>query len=95
MGVLDDLQYTYSGNRLKNVTDLGNASGIYDSYKDGVSQSQEYFYNTNGALTGDLNKGISMTYSWLDLPTAIDMGAGKKTDLFVRCCGLEIVGRGD
>ena len=60
-GLIDDLMYSYNGNQIKAISDKV-GSLLYDGsfdFKDGANADVEYFYDTNGALIKDLNKGIS------------------------------------
>ena len=73
-GLIDNLTYTYNGNRLTKVEDAtGNATG----FTDGASQANEYSYDNNGNLTQDLNKGITnISYNYLNLPQQIRYSNG-------------------
>ncbi|MDR0810826.1 MAG: hypothetical protein LBN23_00910, partial [Paludibacter sp.] len=73
-GDLDDAYFTYKGNQVKNYVDYAsNYTHPYD-LKDYAGQEIEYIFNANGALTKDLNKGISdIKYNLLNLPTQIDI----------------------
>lgn len=59
--VIDLLEFGYSGNQLKSVTDYSdeelNYAGAFD-FQDEADDVEEYSYNENGAMTKDLNKGI-------------------------------------
>ena len=60
-GLTDDLTMSYVGNRLIRVVDAADpvvTNGSMD-FKDGADTGGEYTYNASGALTSDLNKGIS------------------------------------
>lgn len=60
-GLIDDLTYSYNGNQIKAISDKA-GSLLYDGsfdFKDGANADVEYFYDANGALVKDLNKGIS------------------------------------
>ena len=60
-GLTDDLTMSYVGNRLIRVVDAADpvvTNGSMD-FKDGADTGGEYTYNACGALTSDLNKGIS------------------------------------
>ena len=60
-GLIDDLMYSYNGNQIKAISDKA-GSLLYDGsfdFKDGANADVEYFYDANGALVKDLNKGIS------------------------------------
>lgn len=60
-GLIDDLTYSYNGNQIKAISDKAGSllyNGSFD-FKDGANADTEYFYDANGALVKDLNKGIS------------------------------------
>jgi hypothetical protein len=68
---IDYLALTYNGNQLKNAHDTGTDIGSSDSedFKDYSKAKVEYIYNRNGAMTSDLNKGITrIKYNSLNLP---------------------------
>lgn len=60
---MDDYNVTYAGNRKTAVNGTGCGTPAYygsSSFVDGVEDgTDEYAYNTNGAMTKDLNKGIT------------------------------------
>ena len=76
-GIIDNLTAEYTGNQLKYVSDaVGNfalnSSMDFKEYTEGTNT--EYFYNLNGAMYKDLNKGISaITYNSLNLPQMVDI----------------------
>ena len=60
-GLIDELTYSYNGNQIKAISDKAGSllyNGSFD-FKDGANADVEYFYDANGALVKDLNKGIS------------------------------------
>ena len=72
---IDALEYSYSGNQLKNVTDYSdeklNYAGAFD-FQDNADVAEEYSYNENGAMTKDLNKGITdIEYDLLGNPRKV------------------------
>jgi RHS repeat-associated protein len=72
-GFMDDLSYTYSGNRLMTVTDAGLKS---EGFKDGENAGADYTYDNNGSLTADQNKKIeNIAYNFLNLVQSV-----KKSD---------------
>ncbi|MDO7875132.1 DUF6443 domain-containing protein [Hymenobacter sp. ASUV-10] len=96
-GPVDHLSYTYDGNRLRAVTDLVTTNELTrptgyngaptslagDFQEQGVRQNQEYFYDADGSLVQDKNKGISrITYNHLHLPTRIHFGTGADSVVF-------------
>ena len=81
-GLIDDLTYQYNGNQIKAISDKA-GSLLYDGsfdFKDGANEATEYFYDANGALTKDLNKGIgNIEYDVLGNPQCITFANGNKT----------------
>ena len=75
-GMMDDLTYTYSGNQLLGVTDQATIQG----FRDVNTTGNDFFYDANGNLSKDLNKGIeSITYNHLNLPTVINFNSSNHT----------------
>ncbi|WP_340067362.1 RHS repeat-associated core domain-containing protein [Ascidiimonas aurantiaca] len=75
-GLMDDLTYWYQGNRLQAVDDAIAASAV-TGFKDGAEATTEYFYDGNGNMTRDDNKGITnITYNHLNLPTQVSFVSG-------------------
>lgn len=72
---MDVLDYDYdSGNKLVKVRDDGN-----DNYgfKDSAADDQDYWYDQNGNMTRDDNKGITaIGYNHLDLPEQVTFASG-------------------
>jgi RHS repeat-associated protein len=66
---VDNLTYTYLGNRLSAV---GDASGDNTGVKNGGSN---YLYDANGNMLSDGNRGATLTYNYLNLPKTITIGA--------------------
>ena len=50
-GDIDDLTYTYDGNRLKSVTDAVNSITVEKGFSELVKTSNEYTYDNNACLT--------------------------------------------
>lgn len=66
---MDNLTYTYTGNRLTKIEDAGDASL---GFKNLVNLTTEYLYDANGSMSRDDNKGISsLTYNYLNLPALV------------------------
>ena len=78
-GMLDDLTYYYDGNRVIGVNDnIVSYCGFKDNghYFDpnNPTATKEYFYDGNGNMFNDRNKGInSILYNHLNLPTIIGL----------------------
>ncbi|WP_340066897.1 hypothetical protein [Ascidiimonas aurantiaca] len=75
-GLMDDLTYSYQGNQLQAVDDAITASAV-TGFRDGAEAATEYFYDGNGNMTRDDNKGITnITYNHLNLPTQVSFANG-------------------
>ncbi|NLI37713.1 MAG: hypothetical protein GX416_14530, partial [Bacteroidales bacterium] len=82
--LIDNLTYTLSGNQLQKVTDAATETpangGMH--FVDGTNQTTEYFYDANGNMTQDLNKGITISYNDLNLPASLATTSGNITYLY-------------
>lgn len=79
---MDLLDIWYTGNHIKNVSPRNLMLG-YDfgnmSYTNLVDKSVEYFYDANGNLIKNLDKGIaSIRYNFLNLPDTIQFQNGNQ-----------------
>lgn len=73
-GLIDDLTFTRSGNRLKKVCDNAEELSYYGALDvtDGADVDEEYSWDRNGNLTKNSNKGISsVEYNVLNLPSKV------------------------
>ena len=76
-GNMDNLTYSYDGNKLLNVNDTGDKNY---GFKNGSNEGyvDDYDYDANGNMVKDYNKGISnISYNHLNLPTLVDFGNNK------------------
>jgi hypothetical protein len=73
---IDQLAYTYvDGNLLAEVRDTAPTTTKALGFNQGNPSGTDYFYNENGYLKEDKNKGItSITYNLLDLPNQVNFG---------------------
>ncbi|WP_255498815.1 DUF6443 domain-containing protein, partial [Dysgonomonas sp. ZJ709] len=77
-GIVDNLTMTHTGNQLLTVNDAGVNVTISESadFKNNANTAAEYSYNKNGAMSKDLNKGISdIQYNSLNLPKLMDVNS--------------------
>ena len=92
-GLIDDLTYAYNGNQIKSISDKA-GSLLYDGsfdFKDGADADVEYFYDANGALVKDLNKGISnIEYDILGNLKCISFSNGFKTKYVYDAAGNKL-----
>ena len=78
-GLIGNLTYTLTGNRLNRVDDAVTVSAYNNGFefKNGASAANEYAYDANGNLTKDSNKGITLIqYNVLNLPGSITFSDG-------------------
>jgi len=78
--LIDDLTYSYDaakGNMLYRVEDAvpNTTATSYDFEETEGIHGQEYFYDHNGNLWMDMNKGIVITYNYLNLPVEVKWNA--------------------
>ena len=80
-GIIDNLALSYSGNQMYNAIDYA-TDPLYTGAQDFNNEQatyplMEYFYDTNGNLTADLNKNIvTIKYNSFNLPDTVQMGDG-------------------
>ena len=77
-GKIDNLHIKLNGNQLLSVADDALPANKYSSFNfiDGANETVEYEYNGVGALTKDLNRGITIRYDNFDYPRRIDFKDG-------------------
>ena len=74
---IDNLTYSYDGNRLIRVTDTDGSAVFAGSFDFKPSGSADlYLYNSNGAMTRDPNKGMSIEYADNGTPRTIRFDNG-------------------
>ena len=92
-GLIDDLTYSYNGNQIKAISDKAGSllyNGSFD-FKDGANADVEYFYDANGALVKDLNKGISnIEYDVLGNLKCVTFNNGFKTKYVYDAAGNKL-----
>ena len=65
--VVDDLAYTYTGNRLTKLSERERAETAGDVYAPGASEDGMYEYDLNGNLKKDSRRGLEYDYNSLNL----------------------------
>jgi len=92
-GLIDDLSFTYQGNRRVTVQDEAGTlsySGASD-FVDGADSEEEYEYDDNGALTKDLNRGITcISYDDLGNPTKISFTVSRSIEYVYSADGTKL-----
>jgi RHS repeat-associated protein len=91
-GAMDNLSYAYDGNQLSAVNDaIGDFAFNGHDFRDGNSTgSNEYTYDANGNMVSDANKGIVVSYNYLNLPEEVDFGNGNKITYLYTSSGNRI-----
>ena len=77
-GKIDDLVYTYSGNKATSIKDTGAAAYSSDfRFSNGTNNTYSYSYDAAGRITADASKGISsITWNVLGLPQTVTFSSG-------------------
>jgi RHS repeat-associated protein len=99
--VIDDLHYKYDGNRLAAVNDINNPIAQEHGFTDNGlfadlenlddTVKHEYFYDPNGNLVADYNKGIeAVHYNHLNLPTMVDLGNNNHIEYIYDAAGIKL-----
>ena len=82
-GIIDNLTYAYTGNKLTKVTDSATLTTTYYGafqFVDGANDVTEYTYDANGNLKKDYNKKIvDIRYNSLNLPDGLQFTNGNTT----------------
>ncbi|NJN78244.1 MAG: RHS repeat-associated core domain-containing protein [Saprospiraceae bacterium] len=61
-----------------------------NGFKDNQVASNDYTYDENGNVTYDANKGVTMTYNHLNLPTRFEWTATKYIDITYDAAGVKL-----
>ena len=77
-GKIDDLVYTYSGNKVTSIKDTGSAAYSSDfRFSNGTNTSYAFTYDAAGRMTSDASKGItSISWNVLGLPQTMTFSSG-------------------
>ncbi|MFG6380612.1 MAG: hypothetical protein K1V87_00695 [Muribaculum sp.] len=92
-GTTDDLSLSYTGNRLKKVTDRADEVLFEASldFHDGADNDEEYDYDANGNMVRDDNRGIvHIDYNVLNLPQTISFFSGDRLDYVYDASGVKL-----
>ena len=73
--LIDELDYSYTGNQLKSVNDINDSDHQNNGFSDNGSFSNlEYTYDNNGNMILDLNKHLTISqYNYLNLPQQLNI----------------------
>ena len=92
-GKVNQLTYSYDGNRLVSVSDAVTSptyNGFF-GFCDGADQTVEYEYDANGNMTRDRNKGISsIQYNADNLPLRIQYDNGSRATYLYTSDGTKL-----
>ncbi len=95
---MDNLSYDYTGNQLTKVTDASTSAWKTEGFNDGNKAGNDYWYDDNGNMVRDLNKGIGtasvdgISYNHLNLPTEVkfDNSSTKKITYIYDALGTKL-----
>ena len=86
--IIDNLTYSYDGNKLKYVSDAGITSA---GFIDGTNTGDDYDYDLNGNLIEDENKGIEeIKYNFLNLPVKVKKDANNYITYYYDAMGTKV-----
>jgi RHS repeat-associated protein len=89
IGIIDQLSYVYDGNQLKSVNDYIARNDSRTDFSDRVEKTQEYYYDRNGNMYKDENKGISdIQYNYLNLPQKVTFNSTNYIDYTYDASGV-------
>ncbi|GHU89921.1 hypothetical protein FACS1894155_07600 [Bacteroidia bacterium] len=93
-GSLDQVQFqSYDGNKVTSIHDFNSDQPGYDimEFKNGYVGGTEYVYDSNGNLTQNLDKNISLIqYNCLNLPKQIDFQSGDWIQYLYDASGVKL-----
>ena len=78
-GMIDEMNWFYEGNRVVEITDMVGEQGRYDmkEYRDYNHNGLDYFYDSNGNMTADLDRDIvAIRYNLLNQPDTVQFRNG-------------------
>ncbi len=90
-GLVDNLTYTYNGNKVTRVDDAVTATSYTGgtNFVNGANADNEYTYDANGNMNKDSNKGIlNIQYNSLNLPSQMSYGSNGNIVYHYRADGL-------
>ncbi|MEO9964360.1 MAG: DUF6443 domain-containing protein [Reichenbachiella sp.] len=86
--LVDDLEYSYDGNKLWTIDDVTNED---EGFKDGAEGAEEYDFDENGNMIRDDNKLItSISYNMLNKPEIITFSNGDHIDYLYDAAGTRL-----
>ena len=93
-GMIDNLSFTYTGNRVTKITDAVTSGPLYAGafhFMDGADKPAEYLYDANGNLKKDYNKKIvEIRYNSLNLPERLQFANGNTIDYVYDAAGQKL-----
>jgi RHS repeat-associated protein len=87
----DQLSYTYDGNQIQSITDNASSTFKANGFVDGATAAQEYYYDANGNMHKDRNKGIEhIRYNRMNLPEVIVFSSGHEIHYLYDAAGTKL-----
>ena len=75
--IVDNLVYSYTGNRLSSLREKAPGGISGDVYVRGVSESGGYAYDANGNMVKDMRRGLELRYNSLNLLDGVNIRNGR------------------
>ncbi len=75
--IVDNLVYSYTGNRLSSLREKAPGGVSGDVYVRGVSESGGYAYDANGNMVKDMRRGLELRYNSLNLLDGVNIRNGR------------------
>ncbi len=94
-GLMDDLQYSYKGNRLFRMEDVGVAHTMpRNDFKNTLGSrpsptSADYEYDGNGNMMHDKHKAIAISYNYMNLPSNVEYEDGRTIEYMYDVTGVK------
>ncbi|MEO0894805.1 MAG: DUF6443 domain-containing protein [Bacteroidota bacterium] len=89
-GLVDDLTYHYSGNRLTAVEDNASVPSAYDFFIEGIQSQNEFVYDESGNMVGDDNRSMIAEYNLYNKPVWVSKGGNQRLEYIYAADGTKL-----
>ena len=90
-GYIDDMTYSYNEDNPNQLTRVDDEVEIEKGFLDGESEEGfEYFFDANGNMVEDGNKGIGVMYNYMNLPTKVSYASNKYIEWTYDAAGIKL-----
>lgn len=90
--LIDNISFKYDGNRLNRIDDsAGDMRSCPSEFRNSEENNVHYYYNTNGAMTKDYNRGIAdIEYDYAAMPKRIQFMNGSINEYIYTADGIKL-----